>query len=349
MKKTKKLKKIVIYILIVVILFLISISSLITNYLLKNQEKILWGKSTSDFKVEYKVYNNDNKFYNSEYLDDYGSYISSITDKIDFSIKYIFKTTENLDIDYTYDLYGQVLAEVYESGSTSPVWSKELDINMENTEKLGSGNYLQLNKEISIPFKEYNDMMIEYKKNYNINVSSYIKFTIQVKIDSLKTINSNISNVDTLTIKIPLLQPTYKIDIDKSVSNNRDIYLLTKNESNNIFLKIGIIGIIITILTALILFIIYKNTRTKIELFKEKNNNLLRKYEEIIITIEELPNIEGLETIEITDFNDLIDLEETLKLPIMYLNIIPNKESWFILIHNNFFYRYILKINNNKT
>ena len=89
---------------------------------------------------------------------------------------------------------------------------------------------------------------------------------------------------------------------------------------------------------------LYKNTRTKLELFKEMNHNLLKNYEEIIITIEELPNTDGLETIEITDFNDLIDLEETLKIPIMYLNIIPNKESWFILIHNNFFYRYILKI-----
>lgn len=344
MKKTKKLKRVVAYTLIVILLLIISVSSLTANYIINNEEKVLWGKSTSNFEVDYKVYNNDNKFYNSEYLDEYGSYISSITDKIDFSIKYIFKTTENLDIDYTYDLYGEVLAEVYESGSTSPVWSKELDINIESTENLGTGTYLQLNKEISIPFKEYNDMMIEYKKNYNINVSSYIKFTITVKIDSLESINSNISNMDTLTIKIPLLQPTFKIDIDKSVSNNRDIYLLTKKTPNNIFLKIGIAGIIITIITALSLFILYKNTRTKLELFKEMNHNLLKKYEEIIITIEELPNTDGLEMIEITDFNDLIDLEETLKIPIMYLNIIPNKESWFILIHNNFFYRYILKI-----
>ena len=344
MKKQKKIKKNIVYTGVVILLLMISISSLIINYLINNEEKILWGKSTSNFQVNYKVYNNDNKFYDSEYLDEYGSYISSITDKIKFSIKYIFQTTENLDIDYTYAVHGEVLAEVYESGSSSPVWSKELDINMENTEELGNGNYLQLNKDISIPFKEYNDMMKEYKRNYNINVSSYINFTIKVKIDSLETINSNISNEDTLTIKIPLLQPTFKIDINKSVSNNRDIYLLTTNESNNLFLKIGIIGIIVTIITGIILSILYKNTRTKTEVFKEKNNTLLKKYEEIIITIEELPNIEGLETIEISEFNDLIDLEETLKQPIMYLNIIPNKESWYILIYNNFFYRYILKV-----
>ena len=60
---------------------------------------------------------------------------------------------------------------------------------MENTEKLGSGNYLQLNKEISIPFKEYNDMMIEYKKNYNklISVSLIIIGSIFIILCKKKT------------------------------------------------------------------------------------------------------------------------------------------------------------------
>lgn len=344
MKKTKRIKRSIIYITIVTLCLIISLAFLLINQIINNEEKILWGKSTSNFDVTYKVYNNDNKFYEDEYLDEYGSYVSSITERIDFSVKYYFETTKNLNIDYTYDLSGEVLAEVYESGSNSPIWSKELDINIENTEQLGNSNYLQLDKNISIPFKEYNDMMIEYKKNYRLNISSYIKFTIAVNINSLKSINSNISNKDTLTIIIPLLQPTFKIDINKSVSNNRDIYLLTTNESNNLFLNLGIIGLVITIITSLILFLMYKKTRTKLELFKEQKNNLLKKYEQIIITIEELPNVEGLETIEITDFNDLIDLEETLKIPIMHINILPNKESWFILIHNNFFYRFILKI-----
>jgi len=344
MKKTKKIKRSIIYISIVTLCLIISLACLAINQIINNEEKILWGKSTSNFDVTYKVYNNDNKFYEDEYLDEYGRYVSSITERIDFSVKYYFETTKNLNIDYTYDLSGEVLAEVYESGSTSPIWSKELDINIENTEQLGNSNYLQLDKNISIPFKEYNDMMIEYKNNYRLNISSYIKFTITVNINSLKSINSNISNKDTLTIIIPLLEPTFKIDINKSVSNNRDIYLLTTNESNNLFLNLGIIGLVITIITSLILFLMYKKTRTKLELFKEQKNNLLKKYEQIIITIEELPNVEGLETIEITDFNDLIDLEETLKIPIMHINILPNKESWVILIHNNFFYRFILKI-----
>lgn len=344
MKKGKILKRSIFYIVIVIMLLALSVSAFVMHYYVNNEEKVLWGKSTSNFDVKYKVYNSDNKFYESDYLDEYGSYISSITDKIDFSIGYVFQTTENLDINYTYDLFGEVLAEVYESGSSSPVWSKELDINIEDTNSAGHSNYLQLNKNISIPFKEYNDMMLEYKKNYNINIASYIKFTVKVRIKSLESINSNISTTDTLTIKIPLLQPTYKIDINKSVANNRDIYLLTKNEPNNLYFRLGVIGMTLTLLIGFLLFLLYKNTKTKSELFKEKVNMLLKKYEEVIIKIKDMPKTEGLEVIEITDFSDLIDLVETLNLPIMYLNVIPNKEAWFILVHNNFFYRFVLKI-----
>ena len=344
MKKTKKIKRSILYILIVMFCFIISISFLFINQIINSKEKILWGKSTSNFDVKYKVFTNDNKFYEEQYLDEYGSYVSSITDTIDFSIKYYFQTTNNLDLDYTYDVTGEVVAEVYESGKSSPVWSKELDIETESKEKTGHGNYLQLDKNISIPFKEYNDMMMEYKNNYKLNISSYVNFIITVNINSLESINSNISSIDKLTVRIPLLQPTFKIDTTKAVSNNRDIYLLKKEKNNDLFLKLGIIGLILTPIIGFVLFVVYRNKRTKMQLYKQKINIILKKYEEIIIKIEELPNIDDLELIEITDFNDLVDLEETVKVPIMYLNIIPNNESWFILMHNNFLYRYIVKI-----
>lgn len=343
-KNNKKNNRGYFYFIFVLFCFIVSISLLFVDYYTNRGEKILWGKSTSDFKVSYKVYNNDDKFYDEEYFSQYGSYISSITDRIDFDIDYYFNTTENLNIDYTYDIYGEVLAEVYESGKSSAVWSEELDINMESSENLGNANNLHLNKRITIPFKKYNDKMIEYKSNYNLNVSSYIKFTINVKIDSLASINSNISNNDTLTIKIPLLQPTFFIDTNKSVTNNRDIYLLTETDNNRIFLKFGIFGLIFSIVSGFAMFVFYKYTMSRSELYNVRLNNILKKYEEIIIKVDELPNVDGLELIVIKDFNDLIDLEETLKVPIIFYENISNRKGYFIIIYKNYLYKYVISI-----
>ena len=310
-KKRRKIKRKVVYPLIVILSLIISVSFLLIDYNINNEEKILWGKSTSDFVVNYKVYNKDNVFYNEDYMNDYGSYVTSITDKIDFDIIYNFNTTKNLDISYTYDIDGQILAEVYENGSTSPDKKKEVDLGEDTKKNIGNANSLQLQKNISIPFKEYNDMMIAYKNNYNLNVTSYVKIILKVDIKSLENINSNLSNQDVLEIKIPLLQPTFSVQLNKKFVNNRDIYVLTKKVENHMFLNIGVIGIMFTIVLSCILLILYINKRSKLEIYRNKVNNILKKYEEIIIKVDTLPNISDLEMIPIKDFNDLIDLEET--------------------------------------
>lgn len=343
MKINKKNKKQILYILPVTICLIVSFSFLLIDYNLNNKESILWGKANSNFKVDYKVYTNDDKFYDEKYLDEYGSYVTSITDKIDFDIQYTFETTKNINVDYTYELYGEVVAEIYESGKTTPIWSDKLEINDEVREKLGNSNYIALEKKVSIPFKEYNEKMIEYKNNYKLNVTPYVKFRVAVNINSLDSINSNISNKDVLTVKIPLLQPTFNIDINKSISSDRDIYEVTNVERDNTYITLGMGSLLFTFVMSLVLFIIYKNTKNKNELYQDEENQILKKYEEIIIKIDGLPSVEDLEIIELSDFNDLIDIEETVKMPIMYLNIQKNKESWFMIIHNNYFYRYKFK------
>ena len=330
-----------IYKTIVIVCLIISLSFLGFNYVINNREKVVWGKASSNFDVDYKVYNKDNRFYDDEYMD---SYVSSITDRIDFDIKYYFKTTDNLDINYTYNIDGEVLAEVYESGNASPVWSKELDVSVKEISKVGDSNYLQIDKSISLPFNEYNDMMIEYKNNYNININSYIKLIMDVNIESLSDKVSNITNHDTLAIKIPLLQPTYSIDIDKTVVTDKDIYLKVVDNDNNLFLKMGIIGLIYTLCISIIFFISYKKSKSKYQLFIEKRDNILKKYEEIIIKVDQLPSVEKLEIIELNDFNDLIDLEQTINTPIMYKSIDSYKECWFVIVDNKYFYRYKFNI-----
>ena len=57
MKKNRRIKKNVIYTGIIIILLIVSISSLIINYLINNEEKILWGKSTSNFDVNFILTN----------------------------------------------------------------------------------------------------------------------------------------------------------------------------------------------------------------------------------------------------------------------------------------------------
>ncbi|MEG0994534.1 MAG: hypothetical protein RSE91_00990, partial [Bacilli bacterium] len=51
-----------------------------------------------------------------------------------------------------------------------------------------------------------------------------------------------------------------------------------------------------------------------------KVNKLKKLYEEFIIIVDALPNSDNLELINVKTFEDLLDLEQSLKIPIMYFD-----------------------------
>ena len=57
-------------------------------------------------------------------------------------------------------------------------------------------------------------------------------------------------------------------------------------------------------------------------------NKLLKTYSEILVEVEELPELdENITLIDVTNFDDMIDLEEELKSPIMYEETIKGEQS----------------------
>ena len=55
-----------------------------------------------------------------------------------------------------------------------------------------------------------------------------------------------------------------------------------------------------------------------------------------------IPNFDDYQIIEINSFNELIDVRDNLRLPIMYYNITSHKKSYFYILHENNLYLYIL-------
>ena len=47
--------------------------------------------------------------------------------------------------------------------------------------------------------------------------------------------------------------------------------------------------------------------------------------------------------IDVKNFDQMLDVEEELRIPIMFFETVKNKEGWFVLVHNDLAYRYVLK------
>ena len=99
-------------------------------------------------------------------------------------------------------------------------------------------------------------------------------------------------------------------------------------------------------LISICLFVIFYKKIFKVEEkneYTKKLSKILKNYGNIIIEITTPINIEDYEIIEVKDIEEMVDLEEELRIPINFYEHIPNYYGEFTLIHNNIVYRYIIE------
>ena len=70
---------------------------------------------------------------------------------------------------------------------------------------------------------------------------------------------------------------------------------------------------------------------------------ILRNYGDIVAEIVKPVDLSNLEIIDVKNFDQILDVEEELRMPILFSEDKRNEEGCFVIIHNNIAYRYILR------
>ena len=82
--------------------------------------------------------------------------------------------------------------------------------------------------------------------------------------------------------------------------------------------------------------------------FRESKNgylsNILKSYNNLIVTVENEPDISNLKVMNVNKFEDLIDIAEQNQTNIIHYEVVKDKESKFYVIVNN--YAYICELRN---
>ena len=87
---------------------------------------------------------------------------------------------------------------------------------------------------------------------------------------------------------------------------------------------------------------IKQNNKTPEQKYRHNINKILRYYRELIVTVTNEPNLEGLKIMEINSLDDLIDLAEQNNSSIIHYEAAKNEKSNLYVIINNYVYVYIV-------
>jgi hypothetical protein len=332
MRKKKKEDNSYLKILIAFIIFIISIVMFMktTNIV----ENVIVSYNTNS-NINYKVYILENDYIKSEYMEKGKTYITSLVDKITVNFNYQLNSSNKLDSNYKYDIIAKIVVKHNSTGKE--LWSEEIKLadNKDATEK--DKTNLSITDSIDVPYQEYNTKVKNFKSQFNIPITAYVDINLVVK-DAL----NNNQKVATTGISMDLNEDTFEID---EVSTGNQVENITEEVNPNKTLIIAEVTVaIISAIYIIIKVCVLVNTSSlKKSYYSKAIYKILKNYGDIVAELVKPVDLSGLKVIDVKNFDQMLDVEEELRIPIMFYETVKNEEGHFVLVHQDMAYRYILK------
>lgn len=335
---------------IIIFLFLSSIYMIMSSIKVSNNDKHIVYSYNISQNLDYKVQLYSNSFIEEEFLGKNESYISDLVKNINADFSYQYFGSKITDLEYEYSIIADIHGEYQlEDSSNIKIWNKEYVLVEPVVKKETENSQFSIKESVDIDYNYYNNVVSEFRKELKlpINVNLIVTFNVDVKgtVDGEK-INSS----KKMLLTIPLNQQAFKISekYDKNVNNNISKKTQAQEKTNYRRFISGIITGCMALLMFLASFREIFGINKKTYYVKERDR-LLKTYGDIIVEIVNPVENEDMTIIVVKNFNEMVDLEEELRIPIMFYEIEEDELGEFVLVNDNIMYQYLLENTNEKT
>ena len=342
MKKEKiRVNEIIKLIAFIILTFVISVSAF-TFYFTRNNEKYVTYDEKST--VDYKVYLKDNEFFSDEYIASNKGYVTSLIKSVSSNFKYYLNFSDSLSYDYSYHFTVEVDVEDTSNDSNLYHYTEEL-FNKELTSKTGN---LYIDRDIVIDYNKYNEVINKFKSVYELkNISSTLNVYLYVSVNNIDEYNHPLlTEKKVASMSIPLTTNTISIDIGNNNINTTNNKINIEKGSNYFsVLILGIIFFIVTIILIVITVIYSIRSRTAQMIYDKEIKSIMSNFDSYIQKINGTYDIGTSQVLKIETFNDMLEIRDTLKQPILMLENKEKNGTFFIIpATNSIIYTYALRV-----
>ena len=295
LEKRKKIKTFIILSIIVLLIGLIFIG---INTISKKKNYQIKNKTY------YEVTLNPNIYFSNHKLEANNYYIANSIKSIDIYFNYYLINTNKENINYSYNITATLKS--YSDNGTKLIWTK--NFNLKNIKNIND-NEIKITENYILDYQDYVNCVKSFQEYYNIKTESYLEVKLNIKIN-----NKDNSYV---LLTIPINENIIEIIMKE------DNAFLENNNQNNTHNKI-LIFIFTVIVIILLLYKILFN--------KNNEESILKEYQDIIIAIQNKPNINSNNIIYLTNLKDLINIALNNN-----LNIFKYYNNYYTIIDNNYY------------
>lgn len=347
-KKRIKFKLWFRFLLSLIILFCfissIYIMKLGIEYTENSKEEYIYSYDIEN-NIDYKVYLYDNSFIDADYLTEGKMFVSELVKNIIINFNYNYEGNKEIDLKYNYKIKGILICD-YKDGTDvdNNILSKEYVFVDEVTKELNNQLRIMINEEVMLDFSKFDEEVKTFKNKFGLFINSRMEIKMDISIDGVVE-DKEFNDTKQLLISIPLGVQAFTITEDYLASTNENINRVSDSIIINNKIYIGVILMFLSVVFFALLFKIIFNI-TKQTNYNKKLERILKNYGEVIVEINNYFNETEYKIVEVKGIEEMVDLEQELRIPINYYEITKDYLGVFILIHGNILYKYTLTDDN---
>lgn len=345
MKNENRTKNILRNICISLIVLFIGIVALIRSVNIQQEvQKTLYSYNINENAI-YSVKYYENEFFESQTLEMNRTYISSLVENINMNYLYSFSGNKKSNIKYDYQIVAvsTIKYQSVEFEEEPVLWSKQYVLVEPKEFEVNQSNY-SINENFVIDFATYNNEVNQFKKTLKLPIKADLEIKLVVRTQSnVPEIENVVMENSIMSMKLNLNEDVFMVE---KQYNNADTKVITekteaKKEINKLLLISGVAFVAVAIM------IILDSIRKSIKFTHKTDyaialNRILKNYGDIVAEIVSPIEIDNLNIIEVKNFDQLLDIEEEIRMPILFYETIPGEEGEFVIVCDNMAYRYVI-------
>jgi hypothetical protein len=286
------------------------------------------------------------KYMNSSFFDggpgpNNTAYIAELTDSIRSQFHYNFTGSKPIDLTYTYNVAATIrgLYTLKEQSKAQPtVWTKQFQLVEPTTEHVTAKSFT-LDPTVDAPFSEYKKLIDQF------NTALDLTLTSEVSIVSTVTVSGTVDGADfkdtrVASVVAPLNQQLYDLAVKYDKTDTGQVAAKTDQRwtiaGHYLEIAAGAIALV-----GLVLLVYGFRAQIFKTPYQRERDRIFRFHDGIIIRASKPANLKGKNVVGVQSFDDILNLEEELKVPIVAAPA-GAEATQFIILRDDVAYVYTL-------
>lgn len=282
-----------------------------------------------------------NSYFNTTTPPQSDSYIRELTDTITTNFHYTYQATHPSNLSYTYAITAHVVAFNPSKDTNQTVWDETYQL-VPTTSKTELTDTVRIAKTATLPFQEYSRRIAQINAGLSLGLEATVQLTFSVTVTGEYN-GKPINDSQTMTVAAPLSESVYKIT-DTYKQHDAGILQDATGQLPVAWWQQHRLGLSIAagiLLLATIVFWIrpWSSRRLGRTPYQKELANIYRYHDGLIIRTRHAIDVEGREHIPVSSFEDLLNLSEELRVPII-AHELSVEATRFVVIQDRTIYSY---------